>query len=244
MTALTAEPVATADKMIGASYRKNRGQRLAEVYRAAKDAVIAQGFAWEIEWQANRRLDDIDESEFLRESAWTILSAGFRESVVRRIFPPLSQAFLEWRSAKLIHEQRQVCKLAAMRVFGNEKKITAILDIAAMVTESGYRNIWNRIEKDGVSFLQTLPYIGPVTAFHLAKNLGLPVVKPDRHLQRIAKAAGFMSPFQLCEVIADQVGDPIQVVDIVLWRYATLFSNYVATFTSLSNLCCPDGGPR
>lgn len=211
-----------------------RSSRLIDIYLTVKDAVIAQGFAWEIDWQAERRLDRVQESDFLRESAWTVLSTGFRESVVRRFFEPLSEAFLGWHSAVLIHGSRARCKRAALHVFSNERKVNAILDIAAIVAECGFETIRSRIKEDGVSFLQTLPYIGSVTAFHLAKNLGLPVVKPDRHMQRIARAAGFGSPHELCEVIVDRVGDPIQVVDVVLWRYATLFSNYVATFASLS----------
>lgn len=220
-----------------------RSSRLVDIYLTAKDVVIEQGFAWEIDWQAGRRLDRVQESDFLRESAWTVLSAGFRESVVRRLFESISEAFLGWHSAALIHGSRAGCKQAALHVFRNERKINAILDIAAIVAECGFETIRSRIREDGISFLRTLPYIGPVTAFHLAKNLGLPVVKPDRHMQRIAKAAGLGSPHELCEMIADRVGDPIQVVDVVLWRYATLFSNYVAVFAALSNPCCPDTRP-
>ncbi|MGH8580191.1 MAG: hypothetical protein ACREVK_08760, partial [Gammaproteobacteria bacterium] len=168
-----------------------------------------------------------------------VLSAGFRESVVRKLFNPISDAFLGWRSAAVIHANRAGCKQAALHVFSNERKVNAILDIAGTVAECGFDVIRNRIQEDGVPFLQTLPYIGSITAFHLAKNLGLPVVKPDRHLQRIAEAAGFGSPHELCEVIADRVGEPIQVIDVVLWRYATLYSNYVVVFAALSTASSP-----
>ena len=204
---------------------------LLDVYLTAKEAVVARGFAWEIDWQAERRLDRIDESEFLRESAWTVLSAGFRETVVRRLFAPICDAFLGLKSAAVIQTNRVGCRRAALRVFNNHRKIDAIVDIACVVADSGFEVIRRRIQEEDVRFLQTLPYIGSITAFHLAKNLGLPVVKPDRHLQRIAKAAGFGSPRELCELISECVGEPVQVVDIVLWRYATLFSDYVAVFT-------------
>jgi hypothetical protein len=223
---------------------EDRCSRLVDIYLTAEDAVIAHGFDWEIDWQAERRFERIQETDFLRESAWTVLSAGFRESVIRKLFGPLSEAFLDWRSAGHIHERRRECKVAALKVFGNERKISAILDIAAIVAKCGFGTIRSRIDEDGVSFLQTLPYIGPVTAFHLAKNLGLPVVKPDRHLQRMARAAGFRSPLELCQEIANRTGDPIQVIDIVLWRYATLFSNYLAVFTPLSSLCHPEASLR
>lgn len=215
---------------------------LLNVYLTAKDAVVARGFAWEIDWQAERRLDRIGESDFLRESAWTVLSAGFREAVVRRLFGPICEAFLGMQSAAAIQANRACCRRDALKVFNNRRKVTAILDIVSIVNEMGFERVRRQIAQDDVRFLQTLPYIGAVTAFHLAKNLGLPVVKPDRHLQRIAAAAGFSSPLELCQLISDHLGDPVQVVDVVLWRYATLFSDYVMVFATSRCRSCSTGG--
>ena len=61
-----------------------------------------------------------------------------------------------------------------------------------------------------------------VTCWHLAKNLGFQVAKPDRHLIRISKKAGFATPNDLCAAVAEVTGEPINVVDLVLWRYAAL----------------------
>ncbi|HEV8620105.1 MAG TPA: hypothetical protein VGQ79_03680 [Nitrospiraceae bacterium] len=213
---------------------------LLDMYLTAKEAVVTRGFAWEIDWQAERRLDRIDESEFLRQSAWTVLSAGFRETVVRRLFVPICDAFLGLQSAAVIQANRLGCRRAALAVFNNHRKVDAILDIACVVADSGFEVIRRRIQEEDVRFLQTLPYIGSITAFHLAKNLGLPVVKPDRHLQRIAKAAGFSSPREMCELISHRLGDPVQVVDVVLWRYATLFRDYVTLFAAVPR-CCAAG---
>jgi len=216
----------------------NGSAALLDVYLTAKEAVVAQGFAWEIDWQAERRLDRIGESDFLRESAWTVLSAGFREAVVRRLFGPLCEAFLGMQSAAAIQANRARCRRDALKVFNNRRKVTAILDIASIVDDMGFERVRHHIEQDDVRFLQTLPYIGSITAFHLAKNLGLPVVKPDRHLQRIAAAAGFSSPLELCQAISDHLGEPVQVVDVVLWRYATLFSDYVMVFAASRECSC------
>lgn len=204
---------------------------LIKSYRIAKETVIAKGFQWEIEWQAQRCFDNIDECEFLQEVAWVILCSGFRESVARKLFPSLREAFLGLQLASEIHANRKQCRRAALRVFKHVGKVNAILDIAAVVERMGYARVREIIRRDGVRFLQTLPYIGPITSYHLAKNFGLPVVKPDRHLQRITAAAGFRSPQEFCEMIANHVGDPVQVVDVVLWRYATLMPDYVKLFT-------------
>jgi hypothetical protein len=82
--------------------------------------------------------------------------------------------------------------------------------------------IREKIRNEGIDFLQTLDFVGPITKYHLAKNIGLDVVKPDRHLMRLAKAAKFPSPTDLCQSIADVTGDKISVIDLVLWRYSTL----------------------
>ena len=225
-------------------YGGNEPTALLDVYLDAKEAVVAQGFAWEIDWQTERQFDRVDESDFLRESAWTVLSAGFREVVVRRLFVPFCEAFIGMESAAVIKANRARCRRDALKVFNNHRKVTAILDIASIVDDMGFERIHRKIEQDGIRFLQTLPYIGSITAFHLAKNLGLPVVKPDRHLQRIANAAGFSSPMELCQLISDHLGEPVQVVDVVLWRYATLFSDYVMVFASLGTVLERDGGPH
>jgi len=69
-------------------------------------------------------------------------------------------------------------------------------------------------------------YIGPVTCFHLAKNLGVDVVKHDRHLVRYASYMGFRDATELCEMISRITGDRVAVVDLVLWRFATLMPAY------------------
>lgn len=219
----------------------NGSAALLDMYLTAKEAVVARGFAWEIDWQAERSLDRVDESEFLRESAWTVLSAGFREAVVRRLFVPVCDAFLGMHSAAVIQANRARCRRAALRVFNHRGKVNAILDIASIVDEMGFDRVRRQIEQEEVRFLQSLPYIGSITAFHLAKNLGLPVVKPDRHLQRIAAAAGFSSPLELCQTISDHLGEPVQVVDVVLWRYATLFSDYALVFAATRDRPCSRG---
>jgi hypothetical protein len=65
-----------------------------------------------------------------------------------------------------------------------------------------------------------MPYIGPVTWRHLAKNVGVAVAKPDRHLVRLSIALGRSSVDELCHEIAELVADPVSVVDVVLWRWS------------------------
>jgi hypothetical protein len=119
-----------------------------------------------------------------------------------------------------------------LRTFHHRPKIRAIGSLCEKVAESGFAWVLEGIETEGVSFLRTFDFIGPVTGFHLAKNVGLDIVKPDRHLTRMAEAAGFSCPEALCATIAEVIGDRLSVIDLVLWRYATLDARYSEIFRS------------
>ena len=205
---------------------------LVEIYLKVKETVIYQGFAEEIDWQDNIQFSDISESNFLREAAWVILSSGMRETVIRKKFPAISTAFLFWRSAHQIVKHLEPCRLHALSVFRHEQKINAIISIAKQIADDGFEKIKVRIQNGGIKYIQQMPFMGPATSYHLAKNIGLDFVKPDRHLLRIAKAAGYNSPKLLCEDIANSVGDRISVVDLVIWRFATLNPDYIKDFAS------------
>jgi len=201
-------------------------------YLEAKRRVVAQGFGHDLDWQAGCSLDSVTEQDFLREAAWVVLSAGLSETTVRNLFDKISQCFLNWRSADAITRNREVCVRNALLVFGHSKKIAAIAEIACVVSSRGFAKFKCGLRDDCIGVLRKLPYIGPVTVFHLAKNLGLDVAKPDRHLVRIAQAAGACSPQDLCTAISATVGDRIGVVDLVLWRFATIERTYEGHFAS------------
>jgi hypothetical protein len=217
---------------------KTRQMYLADAYVTMKEVTIQAGFAWEIDWQESRSLSRVTESEFLAESAWVILSSGMRASIVRRFYPEISQAFMDWPSARTIADNRSRCEENALRMFRHGPKIRAIGSLCEKVAEGGFDWVLEGIKTEGVSFLRTFDFIGPVTSFHLAKNVGLDIVKPDRHLTRMAEAAGFSSPEALCAAIAEVIGDRLSVIDVVLWRYATLEAQYSELIRS-----CRAGAP-
>lgn len=72
------------------------------------------------------------------------------------------------------------------------------------------------------AYLETLPWIGKITKYHLARNLGIDVAKPDRHLMRLSEKFGFASVQEMCENISRKTGDRIGLVDLILWRDANL----------------------
>jgi hypothetical protein len=203
---------------------------LIRAYHHATRTVVAAGFAYELEWQRQLSFERITEEAFLRESAWVILSAGMREAVIRAKFAAISRAFLNWRSASAICARHHSCRARALQEFHHAKKIGSIIAVAEHTAAIGFNAVKDAIATEGVDYLGRLPFVGPTTRWHLAKNLGLDVAKPDRHLMRIAVAAGFPSPHHLCTAIAASTGDRVALVDLVLWRYATLQTNYCVLF--------------
>ena len=204
--------------------------KICETYMQMKETVIRAGFASEIDWQDNIQLSHISERDFLREAAWVILSSGMRETVIRQKFPDISEAFYFWHNAKKIVKNSEECLICALAIFGHKKKLNAIVTIAENIVSRGFRIFKTRIRNEGVEFIKALPFMGPATSYHLAKNIGLDVVKPDRHLLRAACAAGYETPRLLCEDISTANGDRLSVVDLVIWRFATLNPNYTQYF--------------
>jgi hypothetical protein len=204
---------------------------LAKAYYIAKSVVIQEGFAPEIDWQYQVSLDTLDEPTFLCEAAWVILNSGMRESVISSKFPSISKAFFNWQCSRTIVSHANKCRAKALRHFNHAAKIEAIINIATHVDLLGFRKVTELIAENGVAYLQQFPYIGPATSLHLAKNIGLPLAKPDRHLLRIASGLGYEKVQDLCSDISFITGEPVPVVDLVIWRYATRHKHQLFRFT-------------
>jgi hypothetical protein len=203
-------------------------------YQFAKTIVQYEGFRDEILWQTNIRFENLNETTFLQEIAWVILASGMKESIIRNRFEALSNCFYDWSSAKKIIFNREKCKSSALKIFNNEQKISAILNAADQVNSIGFEKLKKKIISNPISFLQTFDYIGPITVYHLAKNIGLPVAKPDRHLVKIAQQENYCDVQSFCGEISRLSGDPVPVVDIVFWRFATIDNDYLNVLSSLN----------
>ena len=159
-------------------------------YILAKEVVIQEGYTDEIDWQQQVTLSESSEYDFLRDGAWVILSSGMREAVIRKKFPEIEKAFLNFQNATTIVNHSAECKEIALKVFGHEAKINAIVSLASRIAIEGIDSVKTSVEHYGVGYLQSFDFIGPATSHHLAKNLGLNVPKPDRHLCRVAEVTG------------------------------------------------------
>ena len=164
------------------------------VARLAPDKAAMEAIAWQEAIRGPR-----DDEPMLREAIWVICCSGMKFAV-----------------AKLIQERVWSALNAGQPVidrFRNKGKAAAIENIWKDRQNyfDAYLSSDNKLE-----FLATLPWIGPITKYHLGKNLGLDVAKPDVHLQRLADRAG-QSVQGLCEALAKKTGYRVATVDLILW---------------------------
>lgn len=200
---------------------------LVQYYYQAKRTVYKHGFFSEIYWQEKTSIDSVDDSAFLSEHAWVVLSSGMNVKVVEKLYKSLAPVFNNWEDANYIVNNKVSIKSDALKYFAHSSKLDAMIFMAVHIATHGLLDTMNSIQKFGPEFLEQFPFLGPATSRHLAKNLGFNVSKPDRHLVRISEKFGYMSVDFLCREISYLTGDKMNVIDVVLWRYATINRNYL-----------------
>jgi len=200
---------------------------LASTYLDIKKHIIKKGFGWEVDWQENQSLESLNESKFISEAAWVILSSGMSVHSVSSVFSKVSESFMNWDASSKIVCKGDKCINEALVHFNHKGKIGAIYSIIKHIHEIGFIQFKQNINNQGVKYFEKFNYFGPATSFHLAKNIGMNVVKPDRHLIRIANALNFSHPDALCKSIGNRIDEKVSVIDLVLWRYCVLNPNYL-----------------
>ena len=177
----------------------------------ARRHIIGAGYEPEIEYVQDRFFKDIDEVSFCWETAFVILaSSGLREQIVRKNFDKLRDAHINDDDDifAVIPNKRQ--REAIRYVWHNPVEI--LKKIREMPDDC------SRIE-----FLDTLPQIGPITKFHLARNLGIDCIKPDIWLERLSEKYGYVNPVQMCfDIQSSRPEFRIGTIDLILWRYCNL----------------------
>jgi len=191
-----------------------------EFYLRARER-IKEEYQWEIdhvERVLSGSLSDVTPDIFFQQYVFVVLCSYWKEQYARK----------EWD-----------------KFFGtgNLDAISNTRKRAAVATGIDHAVLWLdglKGAEDKIAFLDTLPMIGPVTRYHLARNLGIDCVKPDRHLVRLAAAFGYGSSEKvndqieivnrMCKDIQQDLGsgpfeERLGVIDVVLWRYCNIYGS-------------------
>ena len=180
--------------------------RMAEYYSKIKIMLIDKGYEKEMMW-INHIPTPVDKDLFFREYSWVVINSGMKNTVAEKIYKNFWNNGLPDFSA-INHPNKNK----------SMKKVYKRLDLY-------FRHFIE--SKNKLMFLESLPHIGNITKYHLARNLGLSYAKPDRHLVRICFLFGSIDVQKFCKKLSILTNDPIGLVDLVLWRFATLYPNYL-----------------
>ncbi len=205
-------------------------RKLAMSYLSAKETVLDAGYEYEILWQESCDFKKVSKEIFMNEYAWVVLSSGMKERTISKIFPQIVKSFDNWKSFNFIVNNQKEIKQEALSHFNHHAKINAIISTIKYIEKKTFTWVLENISTNSLNYIMSFPFMGPATSLHLAKNLGISVAKPDRHLVRVAKKLGYSCVNTLCKDISDIVSDPIPVVDLVIWRYAVLNKDYLLNF--------------
>lgn len=170
------------------------------------------------QWRSESPADRTD-SDLLAEYGWVVVSCGMTAHVTQKLWPRLTEAFRGWEPAAVAAHARDA-RIEALGVLKNPRKIGAIIDYADdLARNPGQMARLASLEvKEVLAYLQTLPWVGATSRYHLARNLGWDVVVKTGPVPRLA-AYLEMTPEELVARTAAEVGERVRTVDLVLWNW-------------------------
>lgn len=168
-------------------------------FRRLEQAVREAGYAEDSLWAEQLRPPTSAE-QFAIAAVYVIVNSGMKYAVARGVFD---------RCFEALHRRGHVS-----RVHGHRGKARAINWIWSNRNELFVAYL---AADDKVAFCESLPWVGPTTKYHLAKDLGIDVAKPDVHLARLARRDR-TTVTRMCARLARQTGYRLATVDTILWR--------------------------
>ena len=163
----------------------------------------------------SKPLSEITPDFFFQQYAYVVLCSYWKEQYARKEW----EKFLTTGNPDVISNTRK--RAAIMQgVSHAEEWLTNLKRYIGWDNEATYM----------ICYLDNLPMIGPVTRYHLARNIGIDCVKPDRHLIRLASEAGYNMQYpqkaveRMCKDIQIGIGnaEKLGTIDVVLWRACNL----------------------
>jgi len=147
----------------------------------------------------------LNAEEFAEECIYVILAGGFRQKIAKKKFGEIMH---------FIYGGGKICEANLLSIFGNANKIRAIVKV--WNNRESYRNGFYELknETEKLSYLAKLPHIGEITKNHIARNLGINVVKHDVWIQRLETVLGSKMFAQIERDTKLNRG----YIDVVLWK--------------------------
>jgi hypothetical protein len=179
-------------------------------------------YAEEIKRISSTTFATVTGEKFFHEYIWTVHTTGFSAKAVGKFFPRLLEAYGPYD--RLAAETKDIAFERVRLVCNNQQKIMSVWMTATRMRNGIQLFGWEKFRQDYLSspdLLAKFPYVGKITQFHLARNIGLlDSVKPDLHLVRMAKYWNFEDCTSMCKALQEE-GMPLGIVDLLLWYSAS-----------------------
>lgn len=197
---------------------------LLSMFNSALARVLDRGWAHEVDHFRQLKFEHVDGNFFFTEYAHCVYASGWKWSNVDKYWSQLTRAYRDWDYIEVSKNADEV-RRHALAIINHPKKVDAILSCARKMESGGWPDFKHWLElMDLLVAPGKLGYIGPATRYHLARNIGADVAKPDRYMLDIAHDHGYPETgagvHALAERISQLAGERIGVVDAVLWRDA------------------------
>ena len=150
----------------------------------------------------------LNAEDFAQEIIYVILASGFSQKTAKRIFGEICD---------YLKQHDKISGSEIFEIFRNKNKTDAIAKVWNY--RKIYRESFYSLNSDGekLDFLQTLPHIGKITKNHIARNLGISVVKYDVWIKRLAQNLE-ISCDKIFENLQKETNLPVGYLDAVLWK--------------------------
>jgi hypothetical protein len=165
---------------------------------------------------------------FAFECFYVVCVAGFKQDYAKAMCDKIID-FIEKRRG--FFEESDL-----LTIYKNKNKVRAIKNLWDNRQEYQKKFYSLKTVEEKIDFLGTLPHVGNITKYHLARNLGLDFAKYDIWIQRLGVALYGNQEFvdsvnnsklnpkvkyfceQMFSDIQKSTGEKIGFIDVVLWR--------------------------
>ena len=214
-------------------YKISLSDNYLEYFAKAKEFVL-DNYSEDYNRIANTKFEEITPEFFFSEYCWVVYTSGFNAKIVSKLFPalqeiyaPLVGVFKTFRSDVNTNE----IETKALGIINNKRKVKSIISVAVNSGKEINQLGWLKYKETKLNSpdkLQKLPFIGPITCYHLARNIGLlDFMKPDIHMERVAKHWNFDNSLEMCRDIQNTYDLPLGLIDLIMWYSLSTFGSKI-----------------
>jgi len=187
-----------------------------EEYYAHAHRMCEDKYSKMLDYYRRLKLDHVTPETFWWEYVWCVYASGFNAKVLTKLFPDLQDALGMWYLLSMEDRWYHVAPL-----FSNVRKYNACRKTAQLLASYDSWDLFKQDHLQNTESMRKLAYIGSITCYHLARNLGMDAVKPDLHLVRLADHFGWPDPETMCHYLSGLYEERLGVVDLILWIAAS-----------------------